>query len=310
MELTGLSGLLVITAVRQIFRDVHGAYRPCEIGIAFQRMSGDIQTCHLLFHPQQLLERKLLSGRKLEAAHAAVLVGKAEQVGLAIGVAAALCVYRPGKPLPAVKHLRAVGAQSVQRAAFDERLGGAAVQLLAVHPFAQVGQADKISVFALLQQVADEAASEIAHGEQSEANAVALGGEAGIAAVDVRRKHLDAVLSAFRNIFRGLCAAVQHARQQRRHVFPEVVRLEIGGLVGDDGVGRGVGFVEGVVGEGAHLVEYLVRDPLRHAVAHRSRNGDTSVPVRRAVDEHLAFLLHYVVLFLRHRTAHKVGAAI
>ncbi len=51
-----------------------------------------------------------------------------------------------------------------------------------------------------------------------------------------------------------LLAAVQYAREQRRHIFLREMALEIRRLVTHDRVGRGVRLVEGVVCEGVDIV--------------------------------------------------------
>ncbi|MPM88672.1 hypothetical protein SDC9_135776 [bioreactor metagenome] len=65
-----------------------------------------------------------------------------------------------------------------------------------------------------------------------------------------------------------------------------------------------MGFVERVGREVHHLVEDVVCDRLRNAVCHRA---DDAI---RPVDEILALLCHYIVLFLAHRAAHKVAPPI
>ena len=55
--------------------------------------------------------------------------------------------------------------------------------------------------------------------------------------VDVRRQHLDLVLAAFVDILDHLVGVVHVAGEQGGHELGRVVGLEVGGLVGDQGVG-------------------------------------------------------------------------
>ena len=88
---------------------------------------------------------------------------------------------------------------------------------------------------------------------------------------------------------------VRHHRAEELH---RVVRLEVGGLVGDDGVGGGVGFVEPVAGELLEQVEHLVR--LGRA---------DLVLLGAALHEGLALQDHLLELLLAHRAAQEVRAA-
>ena len=75
------------------------------------------------------------------------------------------------------------------------------------------------------------------------------------------------------------------------------VRLEPGGLVGDDGVGRRVALVEAVAGELVDQLEDRGGLGLRHAAS------------RRPFDEHGLLLGHLVLLLLAHGAAQQVRAA-
>ena len=77
-----------------------------------------------------------------------------------------------------------------------------------------------------------------------------------------------------------------------------MIRLQIRGLIRDDGVGGGVRLVEAVAGEFFQQIENLVR----------LRGGDF-VFLGAALDELLALLLHFLDLFLAHRAPQDVRRA-
>jgi hypothetical protein len=74
------------------------------------------------------------------------------------------------------------------------------------------------------------------------------------------------------------------------------MRLQIGGLVGDDGIGGGVGLVEAVIGELGEQVEDMSACGLE-------------TPLDRAFDETAALLVHRLLDLLAHGAAQQVGAA-
>src|SRR5574337_900260 len=76
-----------------------------------------------------------------------------------------------------------------------------------------------------------------------------------------------------------------------------MVRFEPGGPVGDERVGRGVAFVEAVVGEFSEKVEDFVR--LRLAKS----------PLDRAADEASALRIHLLFDLLSHGAAQEIGLA-
>ena len=76
-----------------------------------------------------------------------------------------------------------------------------------------------------------------------------------------------------------------------------MVGLQPRRLIGDQSVGGGVGFVEAVVGEFGHEVEYL------------GRLGGVDAAFGRAFLEDGALFFHFLLDFLAHRAAQEVGAA-
>ena len=65
---------------------------------------------------------------------------------------------------------------------------------------------------------------------------------------------LNAAVPALADVARHLVGVIQHAGQQRRHILPGKMVLEIGGLIGHHRIGNRVGLIEGVVGKIVDLV--------------------------------------------------------
>ena len=76
-----------------------------------------------------------------------------------------------------------------------------------------------------------------------------------------------------------------------------VVRLEIGGLIGDQRIGRGVGFVEAVAGEFRHQLEDIFGPCPVDAVPDRT------------LDEPRLLRRHLLLDFLAHGAAEQIGLA-
>ena len=113
----------------------------------------------------------------------------------------------------------------------------------------------------------------------------------------VRRQHRDAHGAALADVLHHLVRVRALRRQQGGHEVGRVVRLQVGRLVGEPGVGRGVGLVEAVPRELLHVVP-----DLRGLLL-----GDAAV---RAALEELALLGgHDVGLLLAHRLAQDVRFA-
>ena len=88
-----------------------------------------------------------------------------------------------------------------------------------------------------------------------------------------------------------LVGVAEVERHRRGEELDRVVRLQIGGLIGDQRVGGGVRLVEAVAGEFRHLVEdQLGARPLDAALG-------------RAGDELLALRVHFRLDLLAHRAA-------
>ena len=115
--------------------------------------------------------------------------------------------------------------------------------------------------------------------------------------VDRRRIDLDAETFGLGAEFGELVGIAHVERHRRRQELDRVIRLHVGGLIGDQRVGRRVAFVEAVFGETLEQIEDRVR-----LVAL-----DTALDA--ACDEMLALLLHLVADLLAHGAAQKIGLA-
>ena len=121
--------------------------------------------------------------------------------------------------------------------------------------------------------------------------------------VQVGRKHGDAQFLALGDVARDFCGGVQHRGHEGRHVLPGVVALEVGGLVGYDGVAHRVGLVEGVVGE----VHNFVVNGLGHRLGDAVADAAGDILVRVTVDEYLTLGLNDLHFFLGNGPADIVG---
>ena len=76
-----------------------------------------------------------------------------------------------------------------------------------------------------------------------------------VRAVDRRRIDLDAEPLGLGAEFGELVGVAHVERHRRRQELDRIIRLHIGGLVGDQRVSRGVALVEAVIGEALEQVE-------------------------------------------------------
>ena len=152
-------------------------------------------------------------------------------------------------------------AEGVERPDLDERLEDLAVGQAQVDPRAEVGQRAELAALGPgRDDRLDGALADVLDRQQAEPDGVALDGELEVAAVDVRRQDLDAHPAALGDGRRDLLLVRPERGQDRGHVVDRVVRLEVGGLVGDQPVARGVGLVEPVALERLERLEHRVDD--------------------------------------------------
>ena len=142
-------------------------------------------------------------------------------------------------------------SEGVEGAGLDQRLDGALVADDRVDLGEEVGEVGEAALVAPRRddRGSTTLAADVADRGEAEADVLAARGEVGVGLVDVGRQDLDAHAPALTEIERGLVLVVLDAGEQGGHVFGRIVRLEIGGPVGDDAIAGAVRLVEAVVGE-------------------------------------------------------------
>ena len=184
------------------------------------------------------------------------------------------------------------GLYGIERTGADQRLDCAAVDAPLVDPHAEVEQIGEGRLAARLDDGLDRALARAAHGAQAVADALAVDrGEAIVGGIDVRRQDGDCVGKRIVVELAHLVRVVHDRREVGGEERRAVVRLHVGGLVGEQRVRRGMRLVEAVTGEFGHLVE----DQLGAAALDPARGG--------AVDELLALGIHLRLDLLAHRAA-------
>ena len=101
-------------------------------------------------------------------------------------------------------------------------------------------------------------------GAEAEADRVVLGHgrEVGVGLVHVRTQHPHAEGLDLGHELRELVGVALFGGQDGRHELDRVVGLQVGGAVGEDRVGRGVGLVEAVLGKLLHQIKEPCRKRL------------------------------------------------
>ena len=123
------------------------------------------------------------------------------------------------------------------------------------------------------------------------------------AAVYIRRQHLYAFLSAVGNILCDFFRALQATVHQRGHGFDRIMRFQPCCPIGNDAIGRRMGFVEGILRKIRHLVKNLAGHLFRYAIFYCARHRT----VLCTIDKRLPFFGHYIALFLAHSTPNQVA---
>ena len=271
-------------------------------------MAAEVEPQRLLLAAEQLVRRVLPAADDL---HPGGLGLAGKEAHLAGGLVPALegrCLH---DPLTGVVHLFPGVPQPVQGAAVNQGFQRPAVQLPPVHPGAEVQHpGEGAAPLPLGGELVDDAPAQPLDSQQAEADGVALAPEPGHAVVDVGRQDGDAPLPALAQVFQQLAGVFQHRCEQRCHVGLGVVAFQVGGLVADQGIGGGVGLVEGVLGKVRHLVEDFIGHLPGDTLSQRAGNGGGTVAVVLAANEDLPLRRHDVGLFLGHGLPDQVGPAV
>ena len=191
------------------------------------------------------------------------------------------------------KQAGAVGLDAVERAAAHQGFDGAAVDVLAAHALAEVEQAlERAAFFAGGHNGFHRGFAGAFNRAQGVADAaLGVGLEVVAGMVDIGRQEADAVVAGIVVEQLELVGVVQFARHGGGHEFGRIVGFEPGGLVGHQGVGGGMGFVEAVAGEFFHVVEDFIGFFAGNALFGRTFGEDFAV------------FRHFFGLLLAHGTA-------
>ena len=116
------------------------------------------------------------------------------------------------------------------------------------------------------------------------------------APVHIRRQDRNSHALALTNEGRNLVRVVDLVAEQPGHEFDRVVRLQIGGLVTNQAVGRAVTLVESITGKLLQEIEDRVRFLFRNLVRPRA-----------TCDEIGPFLCHLFAIFFAHGPPEQIG---
>ncbi|MPM27380.1 hypothetical protein SDC9_73890 [bioreactor metagenome] len=267
---------------------------------ALQRVVGDVEAEHLALEGElgplvPLLHvghhdggRVVLDG--LVPEHREQVVLAVRLVALATGDLVDRLLEALHQGAPVVAH-RVEGAGLDQR--FDQPLVADGQRLLVEE---LVERPRPAALLAGGDDLLDDVLADVADGGQPEADVLPDRGELGRGLVDVGGQHLDAHPSALAEVDRHLVLVVLDRLQQPGHVLHRVVGLEVGGPVRDQPVRRGVGLVEGVVGE------------RQQDVPQRLHRLGGVAALQHAVLEGLELGVQFLLLLLAHRPPEHVGA--
>ena len=122
--------------------------------------------------------------------------------------------------------------------------------------------------------------------------------EINMAFIHIRLQNLDAELAGFADVLAQLGGVGHVVRHHGAQKFHRVIRLQIGGLIGDDGVGGGVRFVEAVAREFFQQIKNLVRFG-RGNVVH----------LCATLHENFALFGHFLRLLFAHGAPQQIRAA-
>ena len=198
-----------------------------------------------------------------------------------------------------VEEFFARGAAEVEGAGFHEVLEDAFVEGLGVDAGDEVVEVGKgAGFFAFFDDLERGAFADAFDAGHAEADFLADGGEHVAGLVHVGAEHDEAHRLAFGDEVGDFFGVAQLGTEHGGHELGGVVGLQITGLVAENRVGGGVGFVETVAGEFVEDVEDRVGG-FRGNVVH----------AEGAFDELGAFLGHGLGVLFAHGAAEHVGAA-
>jgi hypothetical protein len=194
---------------------------------------------------------------------------------------------------------RAARVDRVERAAADQRFDRAAIDDALVDAPAEIAQvAERAAGGAGGDDRLDRLGARALDSAEAVADALRVDRlEAVVRCVDVGWDDREAVGNRVVAQRPNLVGVVHHQREVRRHERRGMMRLEVGGLVGDERISCRMRLVEAVAGELLHEVEERGRLRAADAVALCAR------------DEDVAVLRHLFLVLLAHRAAQEIRLA-
>ena len=185
----------------------------------------------------------------------------------------------------------------VERAGRGEAFQHALVDRARIDAAGEIGEIGERLVAARRDDGVDRLPADALERRERVIDRVAFDLEGRARAIDRRRLDLDVEPLGLGAEFRKLVGVAHVERHRRRHELDRIVRLQIGGLVGDQRVGRGVALVEAVFGETLQQIE--------DRIGMRALDA----ALGRAFDEILALRLHLRADLLAHGAAQQIGLA-
>ena len=190
----------------------------------------------------------------------------------AIAVLLALCrTLKKRCLLDEVHELFARVPRRIERTALDkgfERLSVVALRINAVHEVVQTGE--RTVLLALLDDLVRHVATNAAHADQAETDAVFDRGELRVRGVDIGRQHWRAVVVAAGDVADQAIGVAHVTGQHCRHVLVRVMRLQVSRAHNQDRVRSRMRFVERVLCELLGIVPDLLGDLKRVPVLDRA----------------------------------------
>ena len=135
--------------------------------------------------------------------------------------------------------------ERVEGAGFDQALHHTSIDEAEIDTPAEVGQAREGSRLARLDDRVDGGGAHVLDGGEAEVNGLAEHGEACARDAHGGRLHPESHAAALFHVLNDLVGLLHFGGEQSSHELDGIVRLEIGGLVGDEAVTRRVRVVHG-----------------------------------------------------------------
>ena len=170
------------------------------------------------------------------------------------------------------EHAGAARLQAVERAGGGEAFQHAFVDGARIDAAGEVGNVLERLVVARGENAVDRLAADAAQRRERIVNGAALDVELDAGAVDRRRLDLDAEPLGLGAEFGELVGVAHVERHRGGEELDRIIRLHVGGLIGDQRIGRGVALVEAVIGEALQQFEDRLR--LARLDAAGDRAGD------------------------------------